>query len=155
MKNVFWSYGLEGVEISGFVALVGTFLTFLLGGWDKPLQFLMVLIVSDFVLGILSAIKMGKLNSKVMFWGGINKILVLLLVSIAVFMDYALPVGEPYIRTAVIFFYCGREGMSVIENYGKMGMPLPKVFIKFFEQLKAEEEKEDEKAMEKEEETEK
>ena len=136
MKNVLWNYGVEGVEISGVVAVIGTFLTFLLGGWDKPLQFLMILMASDFLLGILAAIKMGKLNSKVMFWGGINKILVLVLVSISVFMDNALPINEPYIRTAVIWFYSSREGLSVVENYGKLGMPLPPFLVNILQQLK-------------------
>lgn len=136
MKNIVWNYGSEGAGISGIVAFVGTVATAFFGGWDKPLQLLLYLMAADFILGILAAAKAQKINSKVMFWGGVNKLLVLLLVALAVRMDCALPLSEPYIRTAVIFFYCGREGLSLVENYGKMGMPLPSFIVKLLEQIK-------------------
>lgn len=138
MENVFWNYKMEGLGISAVISAVGTFLTFILGGWDKPLQFLLLLMFFDFLLGTLGALKNKVLDSKVMFWGGINKILVLMLVVLSVFIDYFLPVEEPCIRTAVIFFYCGREGLSLIENCGLLGMPLPPFIAQFFAQLKNE-----------------
>ena len=145
MGNIFWNYKQEGVNFSAFISVAGTFLTFLLGGWDKPLQFLLVLMFFDFILGTLGALKTKTLDSKIMFWGGINKILVLMLVVLSVFIDYFLPVEEPCIRTAVIFFYCGREGLSLVENCGHLGMPLPPSVSQFFNQLNGnEKEKENE-----------
>ena len=134
--NVFWNYGTVGAKISAGVAAVGIMLNMLLGGYDKILGLLVFLMLADFILGILSAIKAKKLNSKAMLWGGVNKILVLLIVALAVRLDCALPIKEPYIRCAVIWFYCGREGLSLVENYGKMGMPLPSFIVKILEQLK-------------------
>ncbi len=136
MQNIFWNYKLEGLGISAFISALGTFVTFLLGGWDKPLQFLLLLMLFDFILGSLSALKNRSLDSKVMFWGGINKILVLMLVALSVFIDYFLPAEQPFARTAVIFFYCGREGLSLIENCGLLGMPIPPGVAQFFKQLK-------------------
>ena len=51
-------------------------------------------------------------------------------------LDGALGLSEPYIRTVVIWFYLGREGLSIVENYGKMGLPLPSVVVGILEQLK-------------------
>lgn len=135
MDNLFWNYGTEGAKISTVVAVLGTTFNILMGGWDKMLTLLCFLMAADFILGFLAASKAGKVNSKVMFWGGINKLLVLLLVSVAVQLDGVLPIAEPYIRTAVIWFYSGREGISLIENYGKIGLPLPAFLTKLLEQL--------------------
>ncbi|MEG2143942.1 MAG: phage holin family protein [Oscillospiraceae bacterium] len=135
MKNLFWNYGADGAEISGAAAILGTFATAVLGGWDKPLHLLLVLIGADFILGFLAAAKEGKVNSKVMLWGGVNKLLVLLLVAVSASLDNVLPLAEPYVRTGVVFFYCGREGLSLVENYGKMGLPLPEFLVKLLEQL--------------------
>ena len=135
MENIFWNYRIEGFGFSAAISALGTFLTFLLGGWDKPLQFLLVLMFFDFILGTLGALRNKILDSKVMFWGGINKILVLMLVVLSVFIDYFLPVEEPCIRTAIIFFYCGREGLSLVENCGLLGMPVPPFIAQFFRQL--------------------
>ena len=134
--NLFWNYGAEGAKISATVAILGTFSNIILGGYDKILSLLVFLMASDFILGILVAIKAKRLNSKVMFWGGINKILVLMLVALAVRLDSVLPIAEPYIRTAVIWFYSGREGLSLVENYGKIGLPLPPFLVNLLEQLK-------------------
>ncbi|MEG2144902.1 MAG: phage holin family protein [Oscillospiraceae bacterium] len=136
MENIFWNYGSDGAKISAGVAVCGTILNVFVGGWDKMIALLCLLMAVDFVLGFLAASKAGKVNSKVMFWGGINKLLVLLLVAVAVQLDAVLPVSEPYIRTAVIWFYSGREGISLVENYGKMGLPLPPFLVKLLEQLK-------------------
>ena len=146
MGNIFWNYKQEGLEFSSIISLAGTFLTFLLGGWDKPIQLLLVLMFFDFLLGILGAVKTKSLDSKIMFWGGINKILVLMLVVLSVFIDYFLPVDEPCIRTAVIFFYCGREGLSLVENCGRLGMPLPPSISRFFSRLQREEREEEDEA---------
>ncbi|MEG2144849.1 MAG: phage holin family protein, partial [Oscillospiraceae bacterium] len=135
-KNLFWSYGIDGAEISGMAAILGTLSTAIFGGWDKPLRLLLILIGADFILGFLAAAKEGKVNSKVMLWGGVNKLLVLLLVAVGAALDTALPIAEPYVRTGVIFFYCGREGLSLIENYGKMGLPLPDFLIGILEQIR-------------------
>lgn len=58
------------------------------------------------------------------------------MVGVGVILDRLVGMSDPYIRTAVIWFYIGREGLSIVENYGKMGMPLPPAIAKALEQLK-------------------
>ena len=133
--NLIWNYGEIGAKISMGVGTVGTLLTALLGGWDLALKLLCYMMVMDFLLGILAAAKQGKIDSKVMFWGGVNKLLVLAFVALGQRLDGALALEEPYIRTAVIWFYCGREGLSLVENYGKLGGPVPEFLSKLLSQI--------------------
>lgn len=99
-------------------------------------QALVVFMAADFVLGFTAAGKAHKINSHVMFWGGVNKLLVLVFVGLGVVLDGLVGLPEPYIRTAIIWFYIGREGLSIVENYGKLGLPLPGFVAALLEQLK-------------------
>lgn len=134
--SLLWNYGELGAKISAMIAAAGTAANLVFGGWDRMIQALLAAMAIDFLLGILSAVKSGTVNSHTMFWGGVNKILVLVFVAFGVVLDGALGLSEPYIRTVVIWFYLGREGLSIVENYGKMGLPLPSVVVGILEQLK-------------------
>ena len=134
-QDLLWSYGPMGAKISGAVAAVGTLLTRAMGGWDAPLKGLCAFMVLDFALGILCAIKAGNLDSRIMFWGGVNKLLVLAFVAVGVVLDAILGLPDPWCRTAVVFFYIGREGLSLVENYGKLGGRLPSFLSKILQQL--------------------
>lgn len=136
LKQVVWNYGEKGAEVSAVVAVAGTFLTGLVGGWDKLLQVLLLMMLVDYITGLLAAKKNKNIDSKVMLWGGVNKILVLCLVAVGVGLDGILPLSEPYIRTAVIWFYIGREGLSLVENYGKIsGEKTPQFLVNLLVQL--------------------
>ena len=97
---------------------------------------LIICMAIDFVLGFLAAAKSRTVDSQVMFWGGVNKVLVLVFVGFGVVLDGIIGTPEPYIRTAIIWFYIGREGLSIVENYGKMGLPLPGFLTVVLQQLK-------------------
>lgn len=134
-QDLLWSYGPMGAKISGAVAAVGTLLTRAMGGWDAPLKGLCAFMVLDFALGILCAIKAGNLDSRIMFWGGVNKLLILVFVAVGARLDLLLAPGEPFCRTAVVYFYIGREGLSLAENYGKLGGRLPQFLTQVLRQL--------------------
>lgn len=122
-------------SLGGFVATVGTSLTAALGGWDMALKLLIFLMLADYATGILGAIRTGTLNSEVMFWGGVRKGVVLGVIMLAVVADQFIGSDAPVFRTLAIYFYAGREGLSVVENLGPLGVPLPEGFVKFLEQL--------------------
>ncbi len=136
MKEVCWSYGGTGAAISGAAAAIGTWITARLGGWDEALMLLVGCMALDFAIGFLAAGKNGELNSKAAFWGGVNKIVVLCLVAVGVGLDNFLPLEQPFVRTAVVCFYIGREGLSLLENYGKLGGHLPQFLKNLLAQLK-------------------
>ena len=123
------------LTVSAAAAVIGTALNAALGGFDKMIYALMAFMALDFILGFMSAWKLGTVDSRVMFWGGINKLLVLTLVALGVCLDWLFGHSEPFIRTTVIWFYIGREFLSVAENYGKMGFYLPPVFKNALEQI--------------------
>lgn len=136
MKEVVWSYGKEGVGISAVMAACGTFLNWWLGGFDVIMQALLFFMIFDFAVGFAAAAKNKCIDSHVMLWGGVNKVLVIGLVGVGVMLDRLFGTQEPYIRTAIIWFYIGRELLSLVENYGKMGLPLAPVIKTALQQIK-------------------
>lgn len=126
------------------IAWIGAEIAQLFGGWDSAMTALIIIMAADYVTGILIAAvwskspksETGALESRAGFKGLIRKVLILLAVLIANQLDCSLQLNG-IIRTAVILFFIGNEGISVIENMGIMGVPLPEIVRKAFEQLKA------------------
>lgn len=127
---------MKSFSFNAIFSVTGTTISALLGGWDILIQLLLTFMVIDYVTGVLSAIRNNKLNSEVMYWGGIRKAAVLLVIIIAVMFDALVSADAPVFRTLAMYFYISREGISVLENLGKMGVPLPAFIRKFLEQLK-------------------
>lgn len=121
--------------IGGVIAILGTVITSFLGGWDAPLRILLFLMLLDYITGVLGAYKARTLNSDVMFWGGIRKGVVLFVIAMSVMIDEMLSDGAPIFRTLALYFYSGREGLSVLENIGNLGVPLPTGLKKVLEQI--------------------
>lgn len=135
-----------------FIAVVGSIgsaMVQLLGGWGEDLQTLIIFMGVDFVLGLLIAAvwkksgksKTGALNSWSAWKGLIRKGATLLVVLIAHRMD--LMIHTDYIRTAVIIAFCANELISIVENLGIMGVPLPTVLTKAIDVLKEKSEMEE------------
>ena len=115
--------------IPAIFSAIGTIITAQLGGWDMLIQILVFFVILDYITGVLSGIKNKKLSSDIMYWGGIRKAITLVVIMIAVMFDSMLNNSEPVFRTIALYFYIGREGLSIIENLGTLGVPLP-AFIK-------------------------
>lgn len=126
------------------IAWIGTGIAQALGGWDSAMTTLIIIMAADYVTGILIAAvwrrspktEHGALESRAGFKGLIRKVIILLAVLIGNQLDIALH-SPGIIRTAVILFFIGNEGISVVENMGIMGVPLPDIVRRSFEQLKA------------------
>jgi toxin secretion/phage lysis holin len=118
--------GQSGKEAAfgAITATAGTLATWL-GGWDTSLKVLLVLMAADYVAGVLGAIKEKRVSSDVMFWGGIRKIAVLFIVGLATLLDQWMHLDAPLLRAASLYYYAGREGLSLVENLGAIGVPLP------------------------------
>lgn len=128
--------------VLGAMALVGSAVANALGGWDAALEVLIALMAADYMTGVLVAAiwqrssksESGALDSRAGFKGLCKKCVVLLLVWIAVLLDRALDVD--YVRTAVVLFFIGNEGLSLLENIGLMGVPFPAFLKNALEALK-------------------
>lgn len=126
--------------IEGGIATIATTATAMLGGWDVAIKLLVTLIVIDYVTGFLAALKHKKLNSDVMWWGGIRKGVVFLVIIVAVLLDEMLNNSHPVMRTLVIYYYIAREGLSLTENCALLGVPLPDKLVSALAQLQGDKE---------------
>lgn len=120
---------------SSIVAITGLIVNAFLGGWDIGLQLLIFCMVADYITGVLGAIKQRNLNSEVMFWGGIRKSVILVVLALTVMLDELVGNTAPIFRSLAIYFYVGREGLSIVENLGVIGVPLPHFITKVLKQL--------------------
>ena len=116
-----------------------TFATYFLGGWDKAIQTLVIIMVLDYITGVCKAIKQKNLNSRTGLVGFLKKFGYIIIVALAVLID-GLAGDTGVIRTVTIYFFIANDGLSVVENWGAMGLPLPKKLVEALEQLKQENE---------------
>ena len=124
-------------EIRLTSAVVGTALSEWLGGFDGLLEVLVVFMVIDYVTGVFCAIAEKKLSSTVGFIGILQKCFIILLVGMANAVDSNILGGNDHLlRTAVIFFYLSNEGISILENAGRLGLPIPDKLKDFLSQIK-------------------
>jgi toxin secretion/phage lysis holin len=130
--------------IQAAIAAIGGALAFFWGGLDNLLIALIVFAAVDYATGVLAAIIKKKLNSRVGFKGIAKKVLMFLIVGIANIVDVRLIQTGSAFRTATIIFYLANEGVSLLENSARCGLPIPKKLKDILTQLH-ESEKETEK----------
>ena len=124
---------------------VGGWLGYFLGGCDGLLYALIAFVVIDYITGVMCAIISRELSSAVGFKGIFRKVMIFLLVGIANIIDVQVIGTGAVLRTAVIFFYISNEGVSLLENAGHLGLPIPEKIRTVLEQLHDRAEKEEEK----------
>ena len=114
---------------------VGGWLGYFLGGCDGLLIALAVFVAADYITGVMCAVSDKKLSSEVGFEGICRKIIIFLLVGIAHILDVTMIATGSVLRTAVTFFYLSNEGVSLLENVGHLGLPIPEKLKDVLEQL--------------------
>ena len=122
----------------------GGWLGYFLGGCDGLLLALVLFAVADYITGVMCAVADKKLSSEVGFKGICRKVIIFMLVSIAHIIDVNVIATGSVLRTAVIFFYLSNEGVSLLENAGHLGLPIPEKLKVVLEQLHDRSEKSDE-----------
>ena len=118
MKEI-WSW------IQTAFTVLGGLLGWFLGGFDGFLYALVALMVADYITGVMCAIVEKKLSSEIGFKGIFKKVLIFILVGVGHVIDTNLIGDGSVLRTAIIFFYCSNEGVSMLENAGRLGLPIP------------------------------
>ena len=122
--------------LSAAFAAIGLWLGLFLGPFNGLLIALVCFILADYVTGIISAIIKKTMSSAVGFKGILRKVLILCIVGVANLLDvYVLKSGE-MLRAMVIFFYIANEGLSILENAGECGLPIPKKIKEVLAQLR-------------------
>ena len=117
------------------LSAVGGAIGWFFGGMDGLIYALLVFVTADYITGVMCAIADKKLSSEVGFKGICKKVLIFVMVGIGHIMDTYLIGNGEVLRTAVIFFYCSNEGVSMLENAGHLGLPIPAKLKDILEQL--------------------
>lgn len=124
------------------VGVVGSFIAGLFGGWDTALVTLLLFMGIDYITGLAVAAcgkspksDTGRLSSKIGWRGLAKKCVSLLLVLVAVRLDITL--GTSYIRDAVCIAFVANEMISITENAGLLGIPLPEILTKAIDLLQS------------------
>ena len=121
--------------------VVGAGLAWAFGGWDSALMALLMCMAIDYLSGSIVALvfhnsnksETGSYNSTYGLKGLCKKGLMLLFVLVAVQIDGLL--GADYVRDAVCIAFCSNEVLSIVENLGLAGVPMPEAVVKALEQL--------------------
>ena len=111
--------------ITGGIAAAGGMAAWMFGPWDALVTALLAVIVIDYATGVAAAAMQKQLSSTVGCRGLVKKITIFLLVGLAAILDNLVLVTNGALRAAVCLFYIMNEGLSVLENAGSLGLPLP------------------------------
>lgn len=109
--------------------------SYFFGGWSGVLGVLLVLVIFDYVSGIWAAGVLGQLKSKIGLVGIARKVFIFVMVAVGHLVDGILGDGHMF-RDTVAYFYIANELLSLIENGGKLGAPIPPVIRQAVEVLK-------------------
>lgn len=110
--------------VKSVVAAGGAALSYLYGGWNALLGVLLAFVIADYITGVAAAAVEGKLNSNVGFKGIARKVGIFLVVAVAHLADTVLG-DSSLIMDAAIFWYLANELLSITENAGRIGVPIP------------------------------
>ena len=140
-----FSVDLVWSKIQIAVTALGGWLGYFLGGMDGMLIALIVFMALDYITGVMCAIADRNLSSAVGFKGICKKVPILMLVGVANVVDVHVVGTGSALRGAVICFYLSNEGLSLLENAGHIGLPIPDRLKDILAQLhKRDDKKEDE-----------
>lgn len=130
-------------KIKYIICIIASVIVNFLGGWDMWLAALITVICLDVITGIMKSILMhsnksesGGLNSVSMFHGGVKKVFILLMVALGSVLDTIISPDDVFIRIMVVSYYIANESLSILENIGACGVPLPKVLYRILDQIK-------------------
>lgn len=124
------------IKLPTITAIFGVPMVFLFGTWSPLMGVLLVMISIDILTGIAKGLYNKELRSRNMSQGMIRKAMIFVVIIIANMLDVAVFAGLPVAKSAVISFYIGMEGLSVIENLVAMDMPVPAFITQYLKTMK-------------------
>ncbi len=107
------------------VITLATGVTWMLGAWDTPLKILILLMILDYISGVLKGYINKELSSDIGFKGIARKAMIFFILILAVMLDRLLNTGTWIFRTITCYFYIANEGISLLENGVVLGVPVP------------------------------
>ncbi len=110
--------------------------TYLIGGFDSLFITLLILIVIDYITGICKAIYKKELSSKISLKGIIKKFGYICIIILSTVVDLLINDENMALRSLMIYFFIANEGISILENWSLIGLPLPKKIFDFSKNYK-------------------
>ncbi|MDM0478843.1 phage holin family protein [Clostridium perfringens] len=107
------------------VITLATGVTWMFGAWDTPLKILILLMILDYISGVLKGYINKELSSDIGFKGIARKAMIFFILILAVMLDRLLNTGTWIFRTITCYFYIANEGISLLENGVVLGVPVP------------------------------
>ena len=129
-------------KIKLFFTAIGTSFAYLFGGMDAMLFILIVFMAMDFISGFTKAWALKEFDSSKFYIGGVKKLGILLIVAVAAQLDTIIHIESVALRTVAISYYIANEGFSILENWGALGLPLPKALKDALAKLRKDEDNE-------------
>ena len=131
----------EIIDTTQFIfTVVGAYFGWFIGGFDVLIYALAAFVAIDYMTGVMVGIIEKKLSSSVGFRGIFKKVLIFIFVGIGHTIDFYVLKNGSTVRTAIIFFYLSNEGLSILENSSKIGLPIPNSLKNIFNDLNKEDE---------------
>jgi toxin secretion/phage lysis holin len=131
--------------VQAVLAAIGGAVGWFLGGFDGFMYALIGFVVTDYLTGVLYAILNKTLSSVVGVKGIAKKVLIFVMVGIGHIVDRLIIGDGNLFRSVVIFFYLSNEGISLLENVSRLGVPIPEKLREFLAQLHKKEKKDQSK----------
>lgn len=123
--------------ITGVLVIIGGVIGYLIGPIDGLVYCLIVFMVIDYITGIIVAALIDKsLSSSIGFLGIAKKVMIIALVIVSNLLDMYIIGSGSTAKTAIISFYLVNEGISIIENVTRLGLPIPESLLKLFNDIK-------------------
>lgn len=126
-------------KIKIFIIGIGSLLSYLLGGFDNTIIFLVIAMCLDYITGLIYAWHTKSVSSRVGYIGIVKKVLIFFVIVIAHQIDVSMNITEPIFRTSVCWFFIANECISLLENCSNIGLPIPKKLQDALQQIKGNE----------------
>lgn len=138
---------MKKTALASAIGVIGGFISTLYGGWNSALTTLIIFMAIDYITGLMVAgifkksdkTETGALESKAGFKGLCRKGVILLIVLVACRLDLLIGQGSSMVRDSCVIAFSINETISIIENAGIMGIPIPSVIMKSIDVLKSKE----------------
>ena len=106
-------------------AVIGGVATYLWGPWDAMIIALIVMVSADYITGIIKGAVRRELSSEIGWKGLLKKVMTFVVVAVASVADRLISGSGGTLRSAVILYYIANEALSILENAGEIGLPIP------------------------------
>lgn len=126
------------ITLNMILAGLGTVMSALIGEWNNIINILVILMITDYVTGLMKGLKNKEISSEIGHRGLLKKAAIFIVIVLAHQMDLATGGENPVFRGMTIYFYIANEGISIIENIGVLGVPLPSFIVRVLKKMKEE-----------------